>query len=273
MRLGSGPQTVVCLHGICLDNLSSWYLTAAPALAPHCTLVLYDMRGQGRSEQPGTGYTLEDSVLDVAAILDELGLGDRPVTLAGNSYGGLVALSFALRFPGRTESLVLVDAQAGHEDFLADISTTLALEGEARDEKLAEYFGDWLERHRVGTDLDEDARLLSAHVDRTRARRRRPMERVVESLVYDTSFVEDVRQTQPLDDEQLARVSCPVLAIYGEDSELLSEGERLAAALPNCTLEVIPGCAHFVILHETERLRESLIAWITGERLQVSAGS
>jgi pimeloyl-ACP methyl ester carboxylesterase len=263
-RLGDGPRTVVFVHGLCLDNLSSWYLTAAPALARDCTLVLYDLRGHGLSEQPLDGYTLDDQVLDLDAILESLGLGERAVAIVGNSFGGLVALAFALRFPERVDRIAMVDAHAGAPEFVESIGATLALTGEERDRAIVALFGEWIERHRVGEEIGRDASTMSDLVRRTRARRRRPMEAVAERLVYGTSFVADVKTIQPLTEAELARIRCPVLAVYGERSVLRPEGEKLARVMPGCRLEIVPGVEHFVILHAVEELRGLLREWLVG---------
>ncbi len=42
-------------------------------------VVLFDVRGHGRSERPKTGYRVADHVADLAAVLDELGIEHRIV--------------------------------------------------------------------------------------------------------------------------------------------------------------------------------------------------
>ncbi|MGT2531711.1 alpha/beta fold hydrolase [Streptomyces nojiriensis] len=87
----AGPDrpVVVFLHGLVVDNLSSFYcpLAVPVALAGHET-VLYDLRGHGRTERPPTGYDSRTAVRDLFALLGALDLGGRPVHLVGNSYGG-----------------------------------------------------------------------------------------------------------------------------------------------------------------------------------------
>src|SRR4051812_2042866 len=88
LTLGTGTPVVVCIHGFVLDNHSSFYMTLAPALARVAQVVLYDLRGHGLSEQPRSGYTIDDATADLAAILDTLQLNGRPVVLLGHSLGG-----------------------------------------------------------------------------------------------------------------------------------------------------------------------------------------
>jgi len=261
LRLGSGERLLVLLHGLVFDNLSSWYFTAAARLAALHSVLLYDLRGHGRSEQPPTGYTLDDMALDLAAILDELG-ESRRVTLVGNSYGGLVALWFTRRFPDRVDSLVLVEGQLADTGYGRGMRETLGLEGEERDRKLAEMFGDWLARHELDGRLDQDATKFKDIADRSLARRRKPMTGVAERLVQDTSLAADIARTPGLTPAELAEIGCPVLAVYGEDSDTRHQGEAIAAALPDCRLEIVPGAEHFVLLHDTEELCDRIEAWL-----------
>src|SRR5579872_4065954 len=116
-RKGDGPETIVFLHGLVMDNLSSWWYTVASAASRRFETLVYDLRGHGLSDRPTSGYTVADSLDDLVGILDALGI-TRPVHLVGNSYGGVLALAFAIAHPERTASLVLVEAHAsleGHE--------------------------------------------------------------------------------------------------------------------------------------------------------------
>ena len=96
---GDDP-TVVFVHGLVIDNLSSFYYNLASRVAQHeADVILYDLRGHGRSERPPAGYTVRDAVIDLVAILDQLNIARR-VYLVGNSFGGVVAAPVA---PGHRE--------------------------------------------------------------------------------------------------------------------------------------------------------------------------
>ena len=107
--LGSAGSRVVLLHGMFLGSLATWFFSAGPALARTRRVLMYDLRGHGRSERPDTGYGVRQQAADLAVLVERFA-GSEPVTLVGHSYGGVIALRYALDHPGRVDRLVLVEA-------------------------------------------------------------------------------------------------------------------------------------------------------------------
>lgn len=97
---------LVLNNGILMNAATSWaYQTRA--LAAHYRVLQYDCRGQGQSDHPDAPYTMELHADDLAALLTALGY--EHANLAGISYGGEVIQAFALKYPERTNSLILAD--------------------------------------------------------------------------------------------------------------------------------------------------------------------
>jgi pimeloyl-ACP methyl ester carboxylesterase len=69
-----------------------------------------DMRGMGRSQDPGPnyGYTLENLAADLVAFLDAMGV--EKTHFVGESLGALTGLTAAAIYPERFKSLTLVGA-------------------------------------------------------------------------------------------------------------------------------------------------------------------
>jgi proline iminopeptidase len=85
------------------------------ALSERMQLVFFDHRGQGRSARGSPDrYTLDENVEDMEALRRYLGLGS--IISIGTSYGGMVAMAHAARYPDVVSHLVLgvTAAHAGH---------------------------------------------------------------------------------------------------------------------------------------------------------------
>jgi len=239
--VGPGARTVVFLHGLVMDNLSSWYFTVANAVAQRANVLLYDLRGHGKSERPPSGYTLPEMVQDLDALLDAAGV-TQPAVLVGNSFGGLLGLAFAHAHPARVAGLCLVDAHLGDEQFGPEMLATLSLEGEERDRRITASFATWLGRH-----SDRKRNRLAASA---------------QALVHETSLVADLARTPVLTQSEVATVDAPVLALYGERSDLRERGEARLRTLPRGRLEVLPGCTHSVLWEATAEVRQRVLAFV-----------
>ena len=85
----------------------SGFKPAFSPLAERMQLVYVDHRGQGRSARgPRETYTLDNNVEDLEALRQHLGL--EKVVVIGVSYGGMVALAYASRYPESVSHLVAI---------------------------------------------------------------------------------------------------------------------------------------------------------------------
>lgn len=91
-----------------------------PHFTGRYTVIRLDKRGHGLSDCPPAPYTLATLTNDVAVLLDLLEV--ETAVLIGDSVGGMMALDFGLRFPERTQALVLCDtaAKIGTADYWAE---------------------------------------------------------------------------------------------------------------------------------------------------------
>ena len=100
---------VVLMHGG--PGADRWTLSALRRCRDQFTLVLYDHRCNGRAEgAPVESMTWENLTADADALREQLGF-ERWAVL-GHSFGGHVALEYALRYPETLTHLVLVDTAA-----------------------------------------------------------------------------------------------------------------------------------------------------------------
>lgn len=233
-------KTVVLIHGLIMDDLSSYYFTLAnPLSAAGHDVIMYDLRGHGHSDRPQTGYSVHDGVADLDAILTALDI-QRPVHLVGNSYGGAVALGMALKRPERVMDLTLIEGLYADDGFGVEMAETLGIVSKCVYE---EKWRAWVaERGRKTVKV--------AH-------------RGV-SLIENTTIQQDLLATAPLPVESLRTLSVPILAVYGGESEVLVRARKLVSHAPNARLIVLPELDHRVLLNAGPYLCEVLRWWFAG---------
>ncbi|MFE0175804.1 alpha/beta fold hydrolase [Streptomyces sp. NPDC059002] len=239
-RLGKpGGETVVLVHGIATDNLTSYYFTVAPEFAAAgYDVVMYDQRGHGRSARPERGYRIEEFTADLAALLDTLGI-HRPVHLVGNSFGGTVALDLALHHPDRVASVLMVESEPPTAAWAEKMSGLLA--GSAyklRDERTLPWIEETYGRH--------EARLV----------------RWAQRILHGTSIAEDIAASRIPDEERWRALDIPVLAVYGADSDLADMAPWLTGLLPRCRTLNVEGHGHSVLVGTPETVGSLLLDWV-----------
>ncbi|HET9255950.1 MAG TPA: alpha/beta hydrolase [Pseudonocardiaceae bacterium] len=239
---------VVFIHGLGMDNLSSFYYTLANPVAYHgAAVILYDLRGHGLSERPRTGYRVSDSAADLAALLATLGIGG-PVHLVGNSYGGTVALRFAVTYPRRVASMVLIEAHVPIPGWAQQMATTIT---------------------NIGADLTEGE--LGAWM--ARSRKHANLAALGKDLIKHTTFVADLLATEPVLEQDLRAFTQPVRAVYGERSDVIHHAHVLDSLLPRCELTILPDVDHSVLTKATRALRAIVLEWFAADALTARAAT
>ena len=102
---GGNSEWLVFLHG--LASQAHMFDLLAPLLTDSFRVIAIDQRGHGLSDKPDSGYDFATVASDLDAILNALKI-DRAV-LVGHSWGGNVAVQYAVDHPDRVSGLILID--------------------------------------------------------------------------------------------------------------------------------------------------------------------
>lgn len=113
------------------------YKNALTPLTKYFQLVYVDNRGSGFSDEcDEETYTLEQNVEDLEALRQYLGL--EKITLFGHSYGGMVAMSYAVKYPEFVRGLVLMTTSP-HYSFIDDAKEILSKKGTPEQIEIAKH--------------------------------------------------------------------------------------------------------------------------------------
>lgn len=115
-EVGDGPPLLL-LHGF-PQHWWAWR-RVIPALAEHYRVICPDLRGAGWTDAPPDGYTSDQLVADVVALLDTLQL--EKVNILGYDWGGQVGYRVCLAHPDRVDRFVCLAAPHPYPEFHARI--------------------------------------------------------------------------------------------------------------------------------------------------------
>lgn len=249
-RFRSGPAgdrpIVVCIHGLAVvDNAAPTFVLGFH-LAADAEVITYDLRGHGRSDVVPSGYGIADHAADLVALLDALDI-TVPVHLVAFSYGGAIAMLAAMRHPERWASLTLLDGVVP----ITGWNTSLGV---------VEQFKAWLEEaHSQGHAADE---LADVVVDRlveeygVPRRRATSTAKRVHLLMETTSFGDDIRNEIAFDSkEDYSRIDCPVLGVYGDQSDLYWLTDLLPTLIGDVRTHTIVGADHLNVYGRFDEIR------------------
>jgi pimeloyl-ACP methyl ester carboxylesterase len=211
---------------------------------------MYDLRGHGRSETPPRDYTPAAMAEDLAALLDCLAV--ERAHIVGHSFGGIIALEFALRVPARVATLTIVDARLDafqpalrlkdwphFETWKKRLQRSGLPAPDPEDEAdfhllVHERFADRVPQPLMRIRPRTPA-LLAGREDRTAQRWLR--------LLESTTAKADFRAPGP-SLERLQHLQAPTFAIFGGRSHCLPTCRGLQAAV-RCPTVIIPRVGHF----------------------------
>jgi pimeloyl-ACP methyl ester carboxylesterase len=242
-----GPRLLL-IHGSAADH-TTWTIQLASSLRDRFALIAYDRRGTGGSaaaDRDGTATveTHADDAADLAAA--EPG----PVIAVGSSFGAVIALDLARRYPARVAGLVLCEPPMAPSDTAPTTPAGFhdrfdALVAEAGGEAAAEFF--------LRTVLGDTA---YERMPRTFQARSKALWRAIRA---DSHALDAYRPRYA----ELGAVAALALLFGGERSAPYFRPtlDALAAALPAARLEVLPGAGHMLHAEAARTFNQRLAAF------------
>ena len=248
-----GGGTVLLIHGSGpgVSAWANWRLTI-PALASHFRVVAPDIVGFGYTERRVDDYSLDAWTQHVLGVLDALEIDQAHVV--GNSFGGSLALSLAIRHPDRVRRLGLMGAVG------IDFPLTAGLDAVWGYEPSVEAMSELLRIFTAtpATGLDDLARLrYEASIrpgvhEAYAAMFPPPRQRWVTALSHDEALV--------------SGITAPTLIFHGREDRVipLATSLRLLELIPDAQLHVFGNCGHWTQIEHAEEFNRLLRDFLLG---------
>lgn len=231
-------------------------------LSQKMQLVYFDHRGQGRSARGDkTTYTLENNVEDMEALRQHLGV-DRIIVI-GVSYGGMVGLTYASRYPANVSHLIVVVTVA-HAQFLERAQEILAERGTTEQQTIAQHlWNGTFESENQLRDYFRITRTLYSITADPDIPPPKSWERAILSPdAINVAFggflrTYDVR-------EQLSKITAPTLVIGARHDWICPPefSEEIARLIPNSDLRIFENSGHAVRADEPEALLDAIAGFV-----------
>jgi len=219
-------SVIIMIHGILVGNLAMWYFTAAQALAVKHRVIMYDLRGHGRSEKTKTGYDIGNQTQDLSDLIESIKPGN--LSFVGHSFGALLALRYTLNHPKRIHKLCLIEAPLSIKS--ADILRS----------QMQKPPTEYLEM------LPQKMQELLSQGNRQIMHQIRRMG----YLVTQTSLVEDMNKPIGFNEGDLEDLEHPTLIIYGNHSPCIDSSYKIEDSMQNIQTHRIEG-GHYLPIEKS----------------------
>ena len=215
-------------------------------------VILHDFKGQLKSDKPPNPYTFKEHADEAKVLFEHLNVSK--VHIIGTSYGGEVAMKFAIEHPEIVASISVINSVS---------ETDMLLTAFIRNWKTLCEIGDG-EAFFLGIMPSVYGEPYLAQNHESLVKKAKAMAEIPsgffegQKILYDT-FLDDVYMT-----DQLHQIKCPALIICGELDILKPPkfSKIIAENIPNAECLTIPDCGHVTIFEKPEELKSAILGFI-----------
>lgn len=236
-----------------LGGSAAFWAPQMAALSERFRVLLYDHRGTARSVRTlHDDHSVDRMADDIVAVMDAVGLAKAHVV--GHAAGGIAGLALALNHPDRLDRLVVINGWAAPDAHIARcFRTRISLlndsgpEAYVHAQPLFLYPADWISANHDRLALEEPHHVAGFPT------REVMLARIQALLDFDI-------------DARLPQIPHPVLVSASADDMLVPVGcsQRLAARMPNATLDIVPWGGHGFTVTAPDAFNASLVAFLGG---------
>ena len=242
---------IAFFNGVAMTTMN-WALIYPTFEALGWRIILHDFKGQLKSAKPPGPYTFKAHANEAKALFEHLGVSR--VHIIGISYGGEVAMKFAIAHPEMVASISVINSVSETDMLLTAFVQNWKTLCDTKDGE-AFFLGMMPSVYGEAFLAQND----EVHVKRAKTMAKIPNEFFEgQKVLYDT-FLSDVYIT-----DQLHQIKCPALIICGEKDILKPPkfSKIIADNIPNAEYLTLPDCGHAAIFEKPEELKSAILGFI-----------
>lgn len=244
-------ETVVFFNGV-MASTNSWDLQVPVFEKLGYKILVHDFKGQLKSDKPKGTYTFKEHAYESKELISQLGI--NKVHIIGTSYGGEVAMRFAIDYPEYVKSISIVDSVSELDQVLKHFVQGWKTLAESKDGE--KFFRGMLPSIYGNSFIKDNIEMLN---QRAAATNNLPGEYFDGQMyLYDT-FEKDVYMT-----DELHKIKCPALVVCGEEDILKPRkfSKIIADNIPISEFAIIPDCGHVTIFEKPNILNSLLLGFV-----------
>lgn len=246
-----GAETVAFMNGV-MASTNSWAYQIPVFEKLGFRIILHDFKGQTMSDKPDGIYSFKQHAKEARELFDYLGASK--LHIIGTSYGGEVAMRFAIDYLEYVKSVSIIDS-------VSELDTNLKLF--VRGWKTFAGINDpegffWGMAPSIYGDSFMKTNMEFLEKRANAMKSISPDYFKGQLSLYET-FEKDVYMT-----DELAKIKCPALVVCGQDDILkpVKFSKILADNIPNAEYAVIPDCGHVTIFEKPGILNSMLLGFV-----------
>lgn len=244
-------ETVVFFNGV-MASTTSWNFQVPVFRKFGYKVLVQDFKGQLKSDKPKGPYSFKEHAYEAKELIRHLNI-DK-VHIVGTSYGGEVAMRFAIDYPELVKSISIIDSVSELDEVLKYFIESWKALAESKDAE--KFFWGMMPSIYGNTFIKENIEMLKKRAEELKDFPEDYFQGQI--YLYDT-FISDVYMTDELD-----QIKCPALVVCGEDDILkpVKFSKIIADRIPNSEFVVIPDCGHVTIFEKPDVLNSILLGFI-----------
>ncbi len=244
---GSG-EPLIFANGIFANTLS-WF-NQTPIFSKKYQTILYDMRGQGKSDHPNGNYNFKLHAEDQKALLDALEI--EKIHHIGISYGSELGLVFTLMYPKMVKSLTVCSGVTHLEPYLYHVSNLWKTACELADPMM--FFWATVPFNFSSNYIEKNQGLLNQAKERYASFDYPAFVRLMEAFM-------ELKITP----QELSEIKVPTCIIAGEKDLIKPPNPYsflLYNSIPHAELHIVPGSGHVVTWEKPNEFNSIVLGFL-----------